>query len=314
MSTAPAAKPASTKPDSPQEVTSHSAAGLPKYAGEFAAFHEACADELRGVVERLPLTPGMRVLDVGCGDGFYTQLLAERLASLGPIDAGEVVAVDNNPSFLRAVEERIRRREHERAAGPIASVRFLHADLNALAAEPPSYDFAWCAQSLYSFPEPVAALRKIAAALKPGGLVVVLENDTLHQLLLPWPTELELVIRSAEFAALAAESKRPGKYYVGRRLPAVIAEAGLEPLDFTTQAIDRPIALDDSRAEPLDAPLEKFLRCYLQRLQERIEPHLEPTFAAEVAEAIRPEGRNFLLRQPHFACTWINVIASGRKR
>ena len=302
---------AAAKPDSPQEDVSQFPDGLPQYAAESAAFHEAFAAALRSVVDSLPLEPHMRVLDVGCGDGFYTQLLAERLASIASkksntrSETGEVVPVDNNPNFLRVAEERIRRRRSDSHAAPLAPVRFLEADLNQLAAESPIYDVAWCAQSLFSFPEPVSSLKKIRAALKPGGLVVVLENDTLHQLLLPWPTEQELIVRSAEFAALAAESKRPGKFYVGRRLPAVLAEAGFEPIGFTTQAIDR--------AAPLDEPLERFLHCYLKRLRERVEPHISSADAAEFAEVIRPEGRDFLLTQPHFACTWINVIAVGRK-
>lgn len=299
--------------DSPHEDTSHSPDGLPPYAAEFRAFHAAFEPELRDVVARLPLRAGMRVVDVGCGDGFYTGLLAARLAvaaaadgqatndrAVGDRAAGEVTAVDNNPNFLRAAERRIRER-----GDALAPVRFVHQDLDGLAAAPPSYDLAWCAQSLYSFPEPVAALKKIAAALKPGGIVVVLENDTLHQLLLPWPTELELVVRAAEFAALAAESNRPGKYYVGRRLPAVFAEAGLEPLGFVTQAIDR--------AAPLDKPLESFLNHYLQRVRERIGPHVAERDAAEFADYVAPDGARYLLRRPHFTCTWINVVAWGRK-
>jgi SAM-dependent methyltransferase len=232
-------------------------------------------------------------------------LLAERLAAVGDEASSQVTAVDNNPNFLRVAERRIADRRGDECRPRVAPVRFLQQDLDGLAAGPATYDLAWCAQSLYSFPEPIAALKKIAAALKPDGLVVVLENDTLHQLLLPWPTELELVVRSAEFAALAAESKRPGKYYVGRRLPAVFAEAGLEPLGFTTQAIDR--------AAPLTEPLERFLSCYLKRLRERIAPHIAADDAAEFADVASPDGARFLLRQPHFTCTWINVVAWGRK-
>lgn len=297
---------ATTKPDSPHEGASDSHDGLPQYAAEFRAFHAEFEPELRAVIERLPLKAGMQLVDVGCGDGFYTELLAERLATVGGDASGRVTAVDNNPNFLRVAERRIAERRDDDHRPPIAPVRFLQQDLDGLAAEPAKYDLAWCAQSLYSFPEPVAALKKIAAALKPDGIVVVLENDTLHQLLLPWPTELELVVRAAEFAALADESKRPGKYYVGRRLPAVFAEAGLEPLGFTTQAIDR--------AAPLTEPLERFLSCYLKRLRERIAPHVAAEDAAEFAGFASPESARFLLRQPHFACTWINVVAWGRKR
>lgn len=292
---------ATANPESPQEDTTHSADGLPQYAAEIRAFHDAFEHELRSVIERLPLKAGMRVVDVGCGDGFYTELLAERLATVGADARGEVTAVDNNPNFLRVAKARFN--EHRPGLAP---VRFVQQDLDGLADSPATYDLGWCAQSLYSFPEPVAALKRIGAALKPGGVVVVLENDTLHQLLLPWPTELELVVRAAEFAALAADSQRPGKYYVGRRLPAVFAEAGLEPLGFATQAIDR--------SAPLSEPLERFLSCYLERLRERIAPHLAACDAAEFADFASPDGARFLLRRPHFTCTWINVIAWAQKR
>ena len=73
----------------------------------------------------------------------------------------------------------------------------------------------------------------------------------LHQVMLPWPGSLEIALRAAEFAALSDESRRPGKYYLGHRLPAAFAEARIEPLGFRTQCIDRQTPLDDDLAERL---------------------------------------------------------------
>lgn len=279
---------------------------LPDYAEGLDRFHQAFFEELRAVIARLPLAAGMKILDIGCGDGFYTRMLAERLSSVNDSASGrggEVVGIDNNPDFLAVAR---RRCESAAATSPrISPCRFVQNDLDRLAGEGPTYDLVWCAQSLYSFPEPVAALKRIAAVLKPGGRVIVLENDTNHQLLLPWPMESELIIRAAEFAALTAESKRPSKFYVGRRLPAVLAESGLEDVAAQTQAIDR--------AAPLDSPLAAFLQSYLERLAERITPHLDPCHIAAVLDLLSPESDRYLLRRPHFMCTWINVIACGRK-
>jgi SAM-dependent methyltransferase len=102
-----------------------------------------------------------------------------------------------------------------------------------------SFDLVWCAQSLFSLPDPVVAIGHMSRMLRPGGLVAVLENDTLHQVLLPWPVALELPLRAAELRSFQEESRTSSRYYVGRRLPAALAAAGLDPEQTTTLAFDR---------------------------------------------------------------------------
>jgi ubiquinone/menaquinone biosynthesis C-methylase UbiE len=267
---------------------------LPSYADQIAAFHRAFAGELRAIIRSLPLGPSSRVLDVGCGDGFYTALLAERLES-----PGAVVGIDINRAYLDLA------RRNPALASARCDVEFIAGALADLPLAGEAFDFVWCAQSLYSLPEPRVALQQMAAALKPGGLVAVLENDTLHEVLLPWPSHLEIALRALEYVALADESKWPGKFYVGRLLPALFAEAGLEPLDFRTQAIDR-------RA-PLDADLEHFLRSYFERLSDRVAGHLDAALAHEFHDLIDPTSAHYLLHQPHFTLTWLNVLASARR-
>ena len=269
------------------------AADLPDYAPQIAAFHRAFAPELRAVVASLPLNPQMRVLDVGCGDGFYTGLLADRLQP-----QGTAIGLDVNESFLDVARRR------PALVQARCQVQLLAGDISALPEEARGCDFVWCAQSLYSLPEPVSAVRQMSAALKPGGLLAVLENDTLHQLLLPWPSDLEMTLRAAELRAFADESSRPGKFYVGRRLPAVLAEAGLEPLSFRTQCIDRQAPLSDD--------LEAFLHSYLERLNERVQHYLDEAMAARFAELIDSSNPQYLLRQPWFTMSWLNVLAWGR--
>jgi SAM-dependent methyltransferase len=258
------------------------------------AFHRAFAPELREVIGSLPLRPEMRVVDVGCGDGFYLGLLAQRLRP-----PGVAIGFDVNPSYLQRAHDNRRVREAGCRVDLVAG-RLAHPPL-----ERENFDLVWCAQSLYSLPEPVAAVEQMAALLRPGGVLAVLENDTLHQILLPWPSHLEIALRAAEFVALSQETSRPGKYYVGRRLPAVLAAGGLAPVMFRTQCIDRQA--------PLNHDLETFLELYFQRLVRRVHEHLRPALLEELTALTDPGSSTYLLKQPHFTMSWLNVLALGRR-
>jgi ubiquinone/menaquinone biosynthesis C-methylase UbiE len=263
--------------------------GLPAYDAQLSAFHRAFEPELAALVAALPITPAMHVLDLACGDGFYTRRIADRLT-----DGGRAVGVDVNPAYL----------EVARHAAGSAPVELVVAAFDQLPFPDHSFDFVWCAQSLYSLPDPVVVLEHVKRVLRPGGIVAVLENDTMHQVFLPWPVSLEVPLRAAELRALAAETRNWNKFYVGRRLPSVFAAAGLEPLGARTIAIDRQAPFDDAT--------RTLLQSYLDETLERAAPHLDPMHAAKLTALADPTSPQYLLAQPHLALTWLNVLALAR--
>jgi ubiquinone/menaquinone biosynthesis C-methylase UbiE len=269
--------------------------GLPEYDSQLSAFHRAFEPELAAVLDALPLEPGMRVLDLACGDGFYTRRIAERLGA-----GGSVVGADLDPAYLARA-----RQEAESYAGP-AKIELVEAPFDHLPFEAASFDFVWCAQSLYSLPDPVAVLEHVKRVLKPDGIAAVLENDTLHQVFLPWPAGLEIPLRAAELRALLTESRNPGKYYVGRRLPAVFAAAGVEPWRMTTIAIDRQAPFRDAEREVLQS--------YLDAVVERVTPYLAEPLLVQLRELADNASPQHLLKQPYLTMTWLNVLALGRCR
>lgn len=269
------------------------AGSLPDYAEYLELFHRAFSAELRTIIQSLPITAAMQVLDVGCGDGFYTELLAERLVA-----PGSATGLDVDTDYLELANERLARRAQR------CEYRFVAGRLSQTPLAEASFDFLWCAQSLYSLPEPISALRQMTGMLRPHGLLAVLENDSQHQLMLPWPSHLEVAMQRAEFEAHCDESKRPSKFYIGRRLPAALGDAGIEPLGFRTQCIDRQA--------PLDEALTKFLELHLERHAERVSPYLESKLADELRLLVDPGSKDYLLAQPYFTMSWINVLAWGR--
>ena len=267
---------------------------LPDYDGQLASFHLAFERELDAIVAGLPLAAGMRVLDLACGDGFYTRRIAKRLGS-----SGFVTGVDVNLTYLEQA------RDEANGDPNLATIDFVAASFDALPFPNDTFDFVWCAQSLYSLPDPTLVARYVARVLKPGSEFAVLENDTLHQVFLPWPVNLELPLRAAELRTLLEQNDNSSKYYVGRRLPAVLAAAGFEPLRIATHAFDRQA--------PLTPVVQTLLQSYLDEVTQRASPHLAPELLTALRELVDPTSPKHLLRQPHLSITWLNVLAFGRK-
>jgi SAM-dependent methyltransferase len=115
------------------------------------------------IVETLALSPGMTVLDAGCGPGRLTVPLAR---TVGP--AGRVVALDIQPGMLA------RAKTKTEAAGQ-TNVEFVAAALGDGKLPANHFDRAVLVTVLGEIPDRAAALAELLGALKPGRLLAVVE-------------------------------------------------------------------------------------------------------------------------------------------
>jgi ubiquinone/menaquinone biosynthesis C-methylase UbiE len=121
-----------------------------------------------------PPQPGQRVVDIGCGFGDTTQRIAELVGS-----EGEAVGVDVGTRFIDSART-------ETAALGIANARFEVADVQFDDLGGP-YDMAFSRMGTMFFANPVAALRNVRSALKPGAPLVMVvwrrreDNEWLYR-------------------------------------------------------------------------------------------------------------------------------------
>lgn len=111
----------------------------------------------------LDAAPGQRILDLGCGPGFYC---AELLDEVGP--DGLIVGVDSSPQMLALAAQRC-------AGHP--NVELTEADATALPVPDASFDAALCVQVLEYMPDVSAVLAELHRAVRPGGRIVLWDVD-----------------------------------------------------------------------------------------------------------------------------------------
>jgi SAM-dependent methyltransferase len=175
-------------------------------------------------IDRAKVSPGERVLDVGCGCGQTTLEIARRVGS-----RGEVLGIDLSAPMLE------RARERARAAG-IAQARFLCADAQTHAFEPARHDLLFSRFGVMFFQDPVAAFRNLRGALAPGGRLALLCWREIGQN--PWMLEPMMAI--AKRVALppppAPDAPGPFAFASPERVRGILERAGfreivLEPHD-----------------------------------------------------------------------------------
>lgn len=128
--------------------------------GVFARGHQWLVKAQRAstdaIIEAAGVRPGYHVLDVGCGSGIPTIVLARRV---GP--SGRVTATDPSPVLIHALTENVRE------AG-LGNVEIVQASAAALPFADATFDAATCHFGAMFFPNLTAGLSTIRRVLRPG--------------------------------------------------------------------------------------------------------------------------------------------------
>ena len=151
----------------------------------------------RALLGRIHPRDARRVLDLGCGPGHTSRLLAERFA------AADVVGLDASDAFL--VEAR--------RAAPLHTT-FARADVSAPLAGAPA-DVVYARYVLSHLGDRAAVLRRWFSALAPGGVLVVEEVDRID-------TDDAVFVPYLEVTT-GLMASRGGSLYVGPELSAAAA-------------------------------------------------------------------------------------------
>jgi arsenite methyltransferase len=182
--------------------------------------------------------PGDRILDVGCGPGFY---VTELLEAVGP--EGSVAGVDASADMLAVAAQR---------AKGHGNVAFHQADAASLPVPDASFERALCFQVLEDVPDVPAALQEMHRALRPGGRVLVWDVD--------WATvSWHATDRQLTRRVLAAWDQHLRHPSLPRTLAAQLRHAGFEDVGMAAHAFATIELIPDAYGGSLVPLLEQYV-------------------------------------------------------
>jgi SAM-dependent methyltransferase len=163
--------------------------------------------------DRLAIKPGWRILEIGPGQGSLHMDLRRR--TRGPVDA-----VERSAPFASRLRRLCSRDGFGR--GAIWEIDLIDAPLPKA-----KYDLIFARWVFLFLPEPEKHLRKLAAALKPGGRIAIQDYHRASMALYPSPRDWDNLM-AADRTFFRTQG---GDASIGGRLPELYRRAGLVPVE-----------------------------------------------------------------------------------
>ena len=260
------------------------------YSRKLQLFNAFAEPELRAVIASVGLSPGMRILDAGCGTG---EALPWLLDAVKP--SGHVVGIDMAAAHMDAAR---------RYAS--ANIEVLQGDLLTAPLAPASVDFIWCVNTINHLHDPVAGVKTLAALLRPGGRIALGQSALLPDMFFAWDSGLERVTNEA------VRQYYRDRYHLGERdLASVRAVLGVLRRAQLRSVTARTVMIE--RVSPVDAATEAYLveAIFRDTWGERLRPYLSGADYAELERLCDPRDLKYALKRPDFHFLQSFTLAMG---
>ena len=165
-------------------------------AGEGPKMEQHHLDITEKTLRLMDLRPGERVLDLGCGSGWATRMLA-RLVGEGPEGFGQVIGLDVADEMVR--QARAESRDFE-------NIMYVHGSASQIPWEENFFDKVLSVESFFYYADQDRALNDLFRVMAPRGRMFILINlYTDNPYSLQWVPKLKVPVHvrsAAEYVGL----------------------------------------------------------------------------------------------------------------
>jgi ubiquinone/menaquinone biosynthesis C-methylase UbiE len=259
------------------------------YSAKLRQFNRFAEPELRQLIGSLHLSPGLRVLDAGCGSGEALLWLQEAIG-----EQGTVTGIDLAAAHVEAA----------RATAPSAQVR--QGDLLTLTVPDASLDFIWCVNTINHMRDPRAALERLKSMLRVDGRIALGQSSFLPDMYFAWDARLERLCNEAVRQYYRDRYSLDERDLASvRRLSGLLRDAGFADTSVRTVVIER--------VSPLDESTEAYLRetIFRDTWGERLRPYLMPDDYIALQKLCDPALESYAPRRADFHFVQTFTLALG---
>jgi SAM-dependent methyltransferase len=262
------------------------------YSRKLGLFNACAEPELRQAIASLGLTPGMHVLDAGCGTGEALGWLREAVG-----DQGVVVGLELAAAHVLAARQNI-----------AAHMLIVQADVLKPPLPDAVFDLIWCVNTINHLRDPVIGVQRLASLLRRGGRLALGQSSLLPDMYFAWDARLERLINEAVRAYYRDRYRLEERDLTAiRSMVGVLRKANMTHVNARTLVIERVSPLNASdRAYLLEA-------IFQDTWNERLRPYLSGEDYEQMSRLCDPQHPAFALHRPdfHFLQTFTLVVGEA---
>jgi len=216
--------------------------------------------------------PGLRWLDVGCGSGAFTEMVAEQCA----------------PAAVCGIDPSAEQLAYARTRPRLQNAEFRQADAAALPFSDATFDVAVMPLVIFFLPVPITGVREMTRVVAPRGIVAAYAWD-----LLGGGFPYHVLLRTMRDMGLDLPAEPSPEASRRDTLHDLWTMAGLQTVDTTELVVERTFAdFEDYWTTILgSASAGAHLRALSAKEVAHLQAHLRTSFPADAAGQIRYSAR-----------------------
>jgi demethylmenaquinone methyltransferase/2-methoxy-6-polyprenyl-1,4-benzoquinol methylase len=242
-------------------------------------------------IKMLNLPSGSQGLDIGCGIGSHTMMMAEVVGS-----KGHITGIDIEPKFL----DYAKRIAEKKGLSKILS--FKEGNMNNLIFDDKAFDWAWSANLVgYNPSDPLIPLREMIRVVKPGGTIALFIYSS--QMLLPGYPLLEAKLNTTSSGIAPFTSRMRPEFHSLRAL-GWFRILGLEDAKVQTFV--------DNVRSPMNDDIRNALEALIQMRWTNVREELSEEDWIEYQRLCRQESPDYILDLSDYYAFFTYTIFYGQ--